>query len=155
MKYINKILWGITIFFGVAAVVMFADTLYTREVKWPEASNKVEQARKEMDSIKPMAKLYETYGGKHDGSYYANFPVIVLQKGGKTKNIPIHFESNGTLSSSCPEQSKTGIYGKWTDALDGWQATFSVTSGSERGCYPIRFSNDVNNEAFDVLVVVK
>ena len=155
MKDSNKAIWRIVILFGVIAVIIFADTVYTREVRWSEVREQVEQARDKMHDFEPMGNIYEDYGGKHDGDFYAEFPVVVINKGGETKDLHIHFDYNGKLGADCPSENKSGISGKWSNAPDGWQANFQVKSGSEMGCYPIRFTNDVNSAAFDVLVVVK
>ena len=82
--------------------------------------------------------------------YYAAAPVLVLTTRGVAQKLPIYFGMNGTIAFNEPS-GKLKL--QWGDFKDNF-VDVSV-SGREAGIYPVHFSNEVNKDAFDVLVVVK
>ena len=146
----NKILWSVAVICSLIAVVLFTNASQKRN----EIATIREEIVKVNDEIKPLemiGDLYENFG-KGTSTYHSKIPLIVLNRGGIKKNIPIYWRKDGTIFAKC---SSNEISGEWVKKWDNKWTNYAVTSGNMRGCYQVAFTNKVDNDSFSVLVIVK
>lgn len=150
MKTIDKILWGVAIFAGLITLCMFASVGQKRS----EIASVREEIQKIKEDDKPLAmieNLYNTFG-KGTSSYHAGVPIVVLSRGGVKRNIPVYWAKEGTIYAKCLSDE---ISGEWEKKWDKSWTNYTVSSGNTRGCYQVAFTNDVDRDSFNVIVVVK
>ena len=140
--------WGITI---IAAATAFGCNNQAAGLK--ESISIVEEMTLK---IKSNIERYDYSAldnnfGTGSKSYYATKPVIFLKAGGKAVPITVHWDKNDNdLRASA---SAEDISGKWEKRNGNWN--LMVTPPGHAGYYTVHFSNKVNSDAFDVLVVVE
>ena len=140
-----------------------------------DAADKLSEISKRLDdqsgSTKIAAQMIElmrrTYGRASD-SFYASSPMIILKAGGKARKLNVYFNPNGKSGSAkcatldravdarCLNRWSRDIDVNWSgDAWNDHKKDIIITPGKTRGYNIIHFFNDVTNDSFDVLVVVK
>lgn len=101
-------------------------------------------------------KVYSNIGshyGRASDEFYANKPIVVLRGSGATEVIRIYWEKNGEVDLSAT-RNVNALETTWGKD-DGKWIPFSITSKISKGYEIIRFTNEANNETFEVLVIIK
>ena len=103
-------------------------------------------------------KLEAIYGHGSD-KYYADKPLLILKPEGEEKKIIVYCgdivdKTKQHAIVNEPTKSITAEWLSWYGAENSLIA-LSVKPGNKTGCYPIDFTNNVNDDKFQVLVVVK
>ena len=145
----DKVIYGLAVVFIIASFFMYADA-QKAEQQIAETESQIEKEQKDLKHLEVIGELYKSYG-RGSSDFYAEVPLIVLNKGGKTKNIPVYWGTEGEYHF----EWATAISVKDQKDWNNHKNNFTVTSGEKRGCYKVGFSNKVNSDAFEVLVVVK
>ena len=160
---------------GCAILIALASFGYTSSVKTQLAN-----ITKETQELKSQTSKYDYISnnfGYGSSAYYADTPVLVIDKNDNegqpssgneshpgneeppsTGNIPIYWSSwndSQTTELDANISAPEGIHVEWDSKVTNQRRNAIVTSGSESGAYIVHFSNKKNNDAFDVLVVVK
>ena len=140
--------WGITI---IAAATAFGCNNQAAKLK-----ANIPIVEKKTLNIKSNIERYDYSAldnnfGTGSESYYATKPVIFLKAGGQAVPITVHWDKNDSdLSASA---SAKDISVKWEKRNGNWN--LMVTPPEHAGYYTVHFSNKVNSDAFNVLVVVE
>ena len=133
-----------------------------------EAADSLEYNQNVEKVVKIMAEALQKSFGKSSDTYYSEDKVVLLKVGGEPEQFTVHFTQKGKGNAQANMLSKDksvdakfktrlsqDVVGKWiSDEFKGGVATYQVTPGNTCGYNLIHFSNSVNNEAFDVLVLV-
>lgn len=140
-----------------------------------DAADKLSEISKRLDdqsgSTKLAAQMIElmrrTYGRASD-SFYASSPMVILKAGGEARKLNVHFNPTGNGGSAkfmtldyavdarCLNRWSRDIDVNWSsDAWSDHKKDVIIAPGKTRGYNIIHFFNDVTNDSFDVLVVVK
>ena len=154
---------------GCAILIAFASFGYTNSVKTQLA--KITEETKELKSQTSRYDYISNNFGYGSSAYYADTPVLVIDKNEETIEektmkphfieeniIPIYWSSwndSQTTEMDANISAPEGIHVEWDSKVTNQRRNAIVTSGSESGAYIVHFSNKKNNDAFDVLVVVK
>ena len=101
--------------------------------------------------------LMEAIYGRGSDRYYADKPVLILRTEGDENSIIIFWE-NSNIESSDIIMDHPNIVARWQEGWFGEKNHLTkaiVTPGKNSGCYPVTFTNNLNEDKFQVLVVVK
>lgn len=109
-------------------------------------AERADAAEKEMDTL--LGKLKRGYGFGSQ-NYYAEQGVLVLSKSGGSKSIGIFFGISGTAYT---HKSGSGISCEWGKFVNSRSAL--TIKPITKGYYTITFTNNQNDDTFDVLVIV-
>lgn len=140
--------WAITV---VAAATAFCCNNQAAELK-----GSIPIVEKTALKIKSNIERYDYSAldknfGTGSESYYAAKPVIFLKAGGKAVPISVHWDENNDNLAALTSSKDISV--KWEKRNGNW--TLMVTPPGHSGYYTIHFSNEVNSDAFEVLVVVE
>ena len=106
-------------------------------------------------------KKLEAIYGHSSYRYYAKQPMLILRTAGNEGRIVVFWDSSdltvpdGTIPTI---KQVTKLEAKWAEGWYGEGNHLSdliVTPGKSAGCYPVTFTNNVSDDKFQVLVVVK
>lgn len=124
------------------------------------ADDRCQKIKQEISSVQKQVsdhEYIEQYYGHGSSEYYAEIPILVLEKNGGTGNIPVYWsgweDSNSKFDVETHQPNEISV--KWSDEVKNHRCELTVTAGSKEGAYPIHFSNKKDSDSFDVLVVVK
>lgn len=142
---------------GCAILLAVASFGYTNSAK-----NHLAVVKQEVKELKAEASKYDYISnnfGYGTSAYYADTPVLVLDKDDASGNIPVYWSNwgkdNTTEQDASISTNPSGLSVVWDDAVTNQRRNAILTSGSESGAYIVHFSNKKDNDSFDVLVVVK
>ena len=116
---------------------------------------------KETKELKSQTSKYDYISnnfGYGSSAYYADTPILVLDKDGASGNVPVYWSSwnnSQTTELNANISAPEGIHVKWASEVTNQRRNAIVTSGAESGAYIVHFSNEKDIDAFEVLVVVK
>ena len=107
-------------------------------------------------------KKLETVYGHGSERYYAKQPILILRPEGAEGKITIFWDNSnltlpeGTRATATKKHSDK-IEAKWEDKFDikTHLSNVIVKPRNKTGCYPITFTDNVSDDKFQVLVVVK
>lgn len=108
-------------------------------------------------------KLEETYG-YGSKRYYAKQPILILKTAGNEGKIVVFWDSSNLPVPKGTESAirfnferDTSVDAEWAKDWygDGHLTDLIVTPRKNAGCYPVTFTNNLNDDKFQVLVVVK
>ena len=120
------------------------------------ASHRLTVAQQEWDNIRPTFERYsdiEKHFGVGSSSYYASKKIVFLESGGSSDKFVVYWkEYDGKHHANLSYSTNVSI--EWS-AFNGGKSDFKVTSGKNKGYYPLKFANDLNDDKFDVLVIVR
>lgn len=106
--------------------------------------------------LEQFKKLESAYGHGSD-RYYANKHLLILKTGGEEDKFTIFWDSeekkDAKTTMSVPRNSD--ITSDWASKFNNHTADVVVKSGKSTGCYFLTFSDNVSDDKFQVLVVVK
>ena len=106
--------------------------------------------------LEQLKKLETVYGRASD-RYYADKSLLILKTGGKEDRFTIFWDSEGkkdaTTTMSVPRN--VDLTANWANKFNNHTADVVVKSGKSTGCYFLTFSDNVSDDKFQVLVVVK
>ena len=149
MKLLDKVPILIIIV-GVIATIFF----FSSNKKLEEEISAAEANKVVLDMQSKVYNNIDTHYGYASGEFYANKPIVVLRGSGATEVLRIYWEKNGEIGLTAKRVDTDALEVKWGDD-DGKWASFVITSKISKGYRTIRFTNKANNEAFEVLVIVK
>ena len=140
----------------IAALVgdgyFYSQTSNYRDRYWAANGNlrRTETELKEAEAeLERYSDLSGVYGYASD-NYYADKSVLVIKES-ETASVTIHFGYTGSLSMKA---SSGSISGEWSDWSDTSTITASFT-GESAGFYTVNFTNNQNDESFDILIIVQ
>ena len=103
------------------------------------------EARGELDKLDGLTGAYG-YGSEN---YYAKKSVVFLRKSEK-KYVTIYANLSGTVSW---HNSNSGVKCEWSREWSSHE-TQIIFTGNSAGYYPVQFTNSINNDSFEILVIV-
>ena len=138
---------------AILAVIFSFSFMKSSEKQLAEVSLSMSEVKQELTKFDYLDRNY----GRASSSFYSDIPVLVLDKDGDSKNIPIHWNGvTGADSKYDIDISKSdAITVEWDGEIAEQRCDIKVSPGSEEGAYPVHFSNVKDADAFDVLVIVK
>lgn len=140
-----------------AAILATVFLLYSANQKNVETRMAQEKLDLLNTKLEHYRKLENSYGHASE-RYYADKPVLILKTEGAEEKFKIYWDSEGKKDSfaswTCPENGK-GITVKWGDAFEDHLADLFVTPGKQAGGYVITLTDNISDDTFQVLVIVK
>lgn len=103
------------------------------------------ETRRELDKLDDLIGVYG-YGSK---DFYAKKSVVLLRKSEK-KYVTIYANLSGTVSW---HNSNSGVKCEWSREWSSHE-TQIIFTGNSAGYYPVQFTNSINNDSFEILVIV-
>ena len=103
------------------------------------------ETRSELDKLDDLIGVYG-YGSK---DFYAQKSVVLLRKSEK-KYVTIYANLSGTVSW---HNSNSGVKCEWSREWS-LHETQIIFTGNSAGYYAVQFTNSVNNDSFEILVIV-
>ena len=139
--------WGIII---IAATLAFYCNSQANNVKY-----NTRRIESQLTETKQKIGQYDDLNnnfGRGSSIFYAAKPIIFLKAGGNPAPISIYWEkADNNVTALASSRNISGKWGKW----NGKWIDLTVTPSKNAGYYSVHFSNKINSDAFDVLVVVK
>lgn len=113
-----------------------------------DGSSQLDELRDELDNLVDLLD----YGyGFASRNYFASKGVVVLrQYGSETVSIYEDYAGSNTYTYHTPN---SGVSCSWNGAFTNGTTTITIT-GNAPGYYPVSFTNDLNSESFEILVIV-
>ena len=108
-------------------------------------------------------KTLETVYGRASDRYYAKQPILILRPEGAEGKITIYWNTSNVkipdgIEPTAIRSPDINIEASWAGGWYGDENNLTdlvVTPGKNTGCYPISFTNNLDDDKFQVLVVVK
>lgn len=135
---------------GLIATIFF----FSSKNKLEEELSANENVKAVLDKQVEIYRDIDSHYGRASNEFYANKPVVLLRGSGATEVIRIYWEKAGDVPLTATADWDNSLKGDWGD-LDGKWSPFSITSKIPKGYQTIRFTNEANDEAFSVLVIIK
>ena len=148
MKNLDK-LPILIIVVGIIAAGFFFNSNNTLEKEIAAA----EKVKAVSDKQLEIYSNIDSHYGYSSREFYSNKPIVVLNGSGATEVIRIYFEQKNEGYITYIYHS-TDVEGKWGTVDDKW-SPLALTSKIAKGCRLFGFTNSVNDETFEVLVIVK
>ena len=140
----SKIAWAVA---GVAAVGAAFLFYNLQEVKSELANNE--------QRLEKYAEIEKVYGRGSD-NYFSEQPFLILKAGGSVGRITVCWKYSTDANAEAILSSSNGISAKWADKFDtNTHLADVVVTPDKAGCFPITFTNSLNSDTFQVLVIVK
>lgn len=116
-------------------------------IELSETRSDLSETRSELDKLDNLIGVYG-YGSEN---FYALKSVVLLRKSEK-KYVTIYSNLYATLTF---HNSNSGVKGEWDKewSANGTQIQIALT-GNSAGYYTVQFTNSVNNDSFEILVIV-
>lgn len=124
------------------------EKLSTAEEMLDQVQKEQVQTKKELDSLSELSNLC-SYG---TDNYFADKYILVLSKS-ETKNVAIHWNGSGTMTRHDSDTGKATC--KWADDWTDNTTIDVIVTGQSSGYSILTFTNDVDDDTFNVLVIVK
>ena len=127
-----------------------------------EVRTEIIERQSELDTYRLKLEQYtklEAIYGHGSEKYYADKPLLILQPEGEEKKIIVYCGDivDKTKQHAIVNEPTKSITAEWLSwyGVEDSLIDLSVKPGNKTGCYPIDFTNNVNDDKFQVLVVVK
>ena len=152
----SKAPWAAAAILLVAAVFSFGK-MHSNQSELTALQNQISTERQQMEKYQSFAADY----GYASSSYYADKAIVFLGKNSEAK-LPIYCDLlKGTNSKAfwhlLDGEGNGLINVKWENKFDAetHKANIIINSADKVGFATIHFTNEVNSDSFDVLVVVQ
>lgn len=126
------------------------EDLATAEKKLDQIQKEQAQTKKELDRFSELSKLC----GYGTDNFFADKYILVLKKS-ETKNVAVHWKADASGSVSWDNSDTGKATCKWADEWSDSTTIDVIVTGQSSGYSILTFTNDVNDDTFDVLVIVK
>lgn len=138
------------IILGVLATIflLYSNNRLKEEITVAEGVKKVSD--KQLEIYRDIDNHY----GRASDQFYANKPIVVLRGNGATEVIRVYWEMIDKSYITAHANWDDSLKGDWGE-IDGKWSPLTITSKIDKGCETIRFTNKENNDAFEILVIVK
>jgi len=147
----KKLSWAIAIVFIIAALLML-NKVKAHEIELSNIQEHIQNNETKLEKYRSFAADY----GYASESYYAEKAIVFVKRNSETK-IPIYCDLlSGELKVFHKVvDGKDLIDTKWESFNSEHKANVIVNAGDNPGYSTIHFTNEVNNDSFDVLVVIQ
>ena len=153
----NKFAWGIALAFWMLFGFLY---LYLNDL-----SHHLENSQEELYNVKALQEGHEEIKknlGFGSNEYYSDKTFVILRASDSSKDFPTSeffqvywapSKGNGVASLSSSDE----INAKWIskDFDNNHKANVEVSSTEKKGYYNVKFTNNLNKDSFDVLVIVQ
>ena len=148
----NKILWGLAIV-ACGVTFLFYNKLDTKEKELSYIKQEVRQNLNKLEKYREFAQEYG-YGSEH---YYAEKAIVFLNKNSKDKlSIYCDLLFNNKSASCNFSNNEASVYVEWEDGFNNeHKANLIINSGNIKGYSTLKFTNEVNSDSFEVLIIVR
>ena len=148
----NKILWGIAVV-ACGVTFLFYDKLDTKEKELSYIKQEFRQNLNTLEKYREFAQDYG-YGSEH---YYAEKAIVFLNKNSEAKlSIYCDLLFNDKSASCNFLNNDAAVSAKWEDYFNvNHKATIIINSGNSTGYSTLKFTNEVNSDSFEVLIIVQ
>lgn len=146
--------WALAVVAVIVAVFSFGK-INTRETELNDIRHQIEVDQAKLEKIQSFAADY----GYASSSYYAKKAVVFVKKNSETK-VEIYCDllrGEDTYTSINADEAKNLVSVEWEDKFDlnTHTANVIIKAGKKEGFATLKFTNTVNSDSFDVLVVVQ
>lgn len=111
-------------------------------------------------TIEQCKRLERVYG-RGSARYYADRPMLILKAGGLEGKVTIFWDDSviavpkGKSARANMSRDST-VESRWADKFNAEHlADVIVKPGNSAGCYPLTFTDNISDDKFQVLVVIK
>ena len=146
--------WVIAVLSIVIAGMCFFFMNQTKQ-QLNEQSEKYSQLEKNYNSYRNKYADFEKMYGYGSNDYRASQSVIILDAGGSSKEFYIYATEKYQGKSKLKESNNKLFSADWSGNWDKNWKKIIVAPGKTRGMYTIRFWNEADTVAFNVLVIIK
>ena len=158
----KKIAWAVAIVTVIAAFLIL-NKVKAHEIELANIQEQIQSNEEKLEKYRDFAADY----GYASASYYADKAIVFVSKNSETKvsiycdllSGELHaafecFDESGNSLTKEPESSP--IVAKWEATFnENHKANVIIKAGDNPSYSTIHFTNEVNNDSFDVLVVVQ
>ena len=148
----KKIAWAFAIVTVIASFLLL-NKVKANEIELSNIQKQVKSNEEKLEKYRNFAADY----GYASLSYYADKAIIFINKNSEVK-VPIYCDllSEELKAFLNVIDGDSLISVKWESAFNSeHKANIIISAGDKEGYSTIHFTNEVNNDAFDVLVVVQ
>ena len=148
----KKIAWAVAIVAVIVALLML-NKVKAHEIDLANIQEQVQSNEDKLEKYRDFAADY----GYASNSYYAEKAIVFVNKNSKGK-VPIYCDLlSGELTASYKVIDGDNLIDtKWEAQFnDEHKANVLIEAGNTTGYSTLHFTNEVNNDSFDVLVVVQ
>ena len=145
----KKILWGVAVVAVIAAFLL----CNKMNLKNNELAELQKQTQLNQEKLKGYGEFAADYGYGSD-SYYADKAVVFVNKNSEVK-LPVYCDLKDFTATLNFLNGKGLVNLKWEAPFDeAHKANVIIRAGDNAGYATIRFTNNINSDNFEVLVVV-
>lgn len=147
-----KILWVIAAVAVIAALLML-NKVKAHEIQLANVQEQIQNNEEKLDKYRDFAADY----GYASTSYYSDKAIVFVKRNAETKvSIYCDLLSEDKHAAWHNVDGQNLIDLKWESAFNqNNKANVIIKAGNASGYSTIHFTNEVNNDSFDVLVVVQ